>query len=41
MFNGRQLVDPGVVQISCWRPDGGTPAPNADKVWGYAGVARV
>jgi S-adenosyl methyltransferase len=41
MFNGRELVDPGVVQISYWRPDGGTPAPNAGKVWGYAGVARV
>lgn len=41
MFNGRPLVDPGVVQISYWRPDGGIPAPNADKVWGYAGVARV
>jgi SAM-dependent methyltransferase len=41
MFNGRELVDPGVVQLSYWRPDGGTPAPNADRVWGYAGVARV
>jgi SAM-dependent methyltransferase len=41
MFNDRELLDPGVVQISYWRPDGGTPAPNADKVWGYAGVARV
>jgi hypothetical protein len=41
MFSGRALVDPGVVQISYWRPDGGTPAANADKVWGYAGIARV
>jgi SAM-dependent methyltransferase len=41
MFNGRKLVDPGVVQLSYWRPDGGTPAPNADRVWGYAGVAQV
>ncbi len=41
MFNGHALVDPGVVQISYWRPEGGTPAPNADRVWGYAGVARV
>lgn len=41
MFDGRALVDPGVVQISRWHPDGGTPPPNADKVWGYAGVARV
>ena len=41
MFNGRELVDPGVVQISRWRPDGGTLPPNAERVWGYAGVARV
>lgn len=41
MFNGRELVDPGVVQISRWRPEGGTPPENAERVWGYAGVARV
>jgi SAM-dependent methyltransferase len=41
MFNGRELVDPGVVQLSYWRPDNGVPAENADSVWGYAGVARV
>jgi hypothetical protein len=41
LFNGRDLVDPGVVQMSYWHPDGGTPAPNADKAWGYAGMARV
>jgi SAM-dependent methyltransferase len=41
MFNGRELVAPGVVQISYWRPDGGAPDVNADRVWGYAGVARV
>jgi SAM-dependent methyltransferase len=41
MFDHRALVEPGVVQISYWRPGGGTPAPNADKVWGYAGVARI
>jgi SAM-dependent methyltransferase len=41
MFNGLELVDPGVVQISHWRPDGGTLPPNAERVWGYAGVAQV
>jgi hypothetical protein len=41
MFNGRDLVEPGVAQISYWRPDGGAPALNAGRVWGYAGVARV
>jgi trans-aconitate methyltransferase len=40
MFNGRELVEPGLVQISYWRPEGGQPAHNADRVWGYSGVAR-
>ena len=41
MFNGRETVDPGLVLISYWRPDGGQPAHNADRVWGYCGVADV
>jgi len=41
MFNGAELVDPGVVIISYWRPDSGQPDFNADQVWGYCGVARV
>jgi SAM-dependent methyltransferase len=41
MFNGRELVDPGLVLISYWRPDNGQPEPNADRVWGYCGVART
>jgi SAM-dependent methyltransferase len=41
MFNDRHLLDPGVARISYWRPEGGVPAPNADQVWGFAGVARV
>ncbi|MGH3264846.1 MAG: SAM-dependent methyltransferase, partial [Trebonia sp.] len=41
LFNGLPLVDPGVVQISYWRPDGAVLPANADRVWGYAGVARV
>jgi SAM-dependent methyltransferase len=41
MFNGRELVDPGLVQMSYWRPDGGSPDRNADRVWGYCGVARA
>jgi len=24
-----------------WRPDGGRPDHNADRVWGYCGVART
>jgi hypothetical protein len=41
MFNGAELVDPGAVLISHWRPDGGRLDYNADQVWGYCGVARV
>jgi S-adenosyl methyltransferase len=41
MFNGRELVAPGLVRISHWRPDGGRPEPGADRVWGYCGVARI
>ncbi len=41
MFNRAELVDPGVVLISYWRPDNGRPDYNADQVWGYSGVARV
>jgi SAM-dependent methyltransferase len=41
MFNGLPLVEPGLVLVSYWRPDGGVPAANADRAWSYAGVARV
>jgi S-adenosyl methyltransferase len=41
MFNGRQLVDPGLVLVSYWRPDGGVPVPNADRAWAYGGVASI
>ena len=41
LFNGRELVDPGIVQMSFWRPEGDRPEHNADRVWGYCGVAHV
>jgi SAM-dependent methyltransferase len=41
MFNGRDLVDPGLVLVSRWRPDGGDPGPNADRAWAYGGVAAL
>jgi len=41
LFNGKELVDPGVVLLSYWRPEGGQPEHNADRVWGYGGVARI
>jgi hypothetical protein len=40
MFNGHDLVDPGLVQVSYWRPDG-EPAANADRVWALGGIARL
>jgi SAM-dependent methyltransferase len=41
MFNGRELVDPGLVLVSYWRPETGDPGPNADRAWAYGGVAAV
>jgi hypothetical protein len=41
MFNGCGLVEPGLVLVSYWRPDGGEPGPNADRAWAYGGVAAV
>jgi S-adenosyl methyltransferase len=41
MFNGRELVDPGLVLVSYWRPEAGDPGPNADRAWAYGGVAAV
>ena len=41
MFNGAELVDPGVVLFSYWRPDEDRLDYNADQVWGYCGVAQV
>ena len=41
MFNGHELVEPGLVLVSYWRPDGGEPGPDADRAWAYGGVASV
>jgi hypothetical protein len=41
MFNGRELLEPGLVLVSRWRPEGGDPGPNADRAWAYAGVATI
>ena len=41
MFNGHHLVDPGLVLVSYWRPEGGDPGPDADKAWVYGGVAAL
>lgn len=38
-FGDWPLVEPGLVQLPLWRPDG--PAPrNLDKIWMYGGVAH-
>jgi SAM-dependent methyltransferase len=39
MFNGRTLLDPGLVLVSRWRPDTDVAEPNADHVNAYGGVA--
>ena len=41
LFNGRELIDPGLVLVSYWRPDGGEPGPNADRAWAYGGIAAL
>lgn len=38
-FDGLELVEPGVVQLPFWRPDGDVDA-SASKIWLYAGVGR-
>jgi hypothetical protein len=39
-FSGLELVPPGVVLVSEWRPDGPGPRPSAAEVSIYGGVAR-
>jgi SAM-dependent methyltransferase len=39
MFNGRELVDPGLVLVSRWRPEDGEPGPDSGRAWAYGGVA--
>jgi hypothetical protein len=39
-FSGLELVPPGVVLASEWRPEGPGPRPQPSEVNCYAGVAR-
>ena len=39
-FRGLEVVDPGVVLVSDWRPQGAGPRPLASEVNAYGGVAR-
>jgi hypothetical protein len=41
LFDGFELVEPGLTTLSLWRPDLGTTVPSdADRQWCYAGVGR-
>jgi O-methyltransferase involved in polyketide biosynthesis len=40
-FAGLDLVPPGVVLVSEWRPDGSAPRPTPAEVSWYGGVARI
>jgi len=41
LFDGFELIDPGLVAIPYWRPDPSGPQPDPGKFWGgLAGVAR-
>jgi SAM-dependent methyltransferase len=40
-FDGLELLEPGIVQVPYWQPDGGTPPPpEAASVWSYGAVGR-
>jgi S-adenosyl methyltransferase len=41
MFNGRELVDPGLALVSRWRPDSDQLDPNAERVNAYGGIAAL
>jgi hypothetical protein len=41
MFKGTDLVDPGLVLVSNWRPDSDKQDPNAGHVMAYGGVAAL
>ena len=41
LFNGRPLVDPGLLLVARWRPDAGEPGYNADRAWAYGGIASL
>ncbi len=40
-FDGWELIEPGLVQMPLWRPEGKPPRPKElSKIWGYGGVGR-
>ena len=38
-FDGFEIIDPGVVQLPLWRPDG-KPPRDLSKILGYCGVGH-
>jgi hypothetical protein len=40
VFSGLEMVPPGVVLVSEWRPEGTGPRPTPAEVSFYGGVAR-
>jgi hypothetical protein len=40
LFDGYDLVEPGLVFLPQWRPDGGATDTDADSVWMLSGVGR-
>jgi S-adenosyl methyltransferase len=40
LFNGRELIEPGLVQVPWWRPDT-LVGPTASRVWAYGGIAKI
>jgi len=38
-FEGFDMVEPGLVYLPLWRPDGGLPE-HPERAWFYAGVGR-
>jgi len=42
LFQGWDLVEPGLVQVPLWRPEGKPPRPkDLSKTWVYGGVGRL
>jgi hypothetical protein len=40
VFSGLEMVPPGVVLVSEWRPDSRAPRPTPAEVGCYGGIAR-
>jgi hypothetical protein len=40
LFDGLELVEPGIVPVSRWRPDPGTSLPDPSDVGVWGAVAR-